>query len=56
MAGSKGTSEAHGDLRLSRLTKEFGSFTAVDGIDLLIPVRRTSPPVFVSVMGAIPGS
>jgi spermidine/putrescine transport system ATP-binding protein len=34
MAGFR---EASGDLRLEGVTKTFGDFTAVDGIDLVVP-------------------
>ncbi len=36
-AGSTGVASASGDLVLSSLTKRFGPFTAVDGLDLTIP-------------------
>ena len=37
MADRTGTADAQGDLHLEGLTKQFGGFTAVDGIDLVIP-------------------
>ena len=37
MAGSKHVRDAHGDLRLEQVTKEFAEFTAVDDLTLTVP-------------------